>query len=581
MTSSRQKPVRALSLLAALLLIALSLAFMVPSASASTQPSPSASTKPSPSASTKPSSTGSAKPSPKPSATAEAPDLNDLTPVVSKAGFTHPGVFDSLDNLTISKQHVLAGDAPWADSFTQLSKSEHITRKAPDFKRFGSAKASDPLKKTCSAKDRDGCITVCGSFNKDPNVGCDDQRADSRAVNALALMYWYTGDEKYAQRAVAILNAYSKHFAGNTGSNGPLMTAWMAAQMVRGAELLRYTYTPTSPKHQFDVDGFSKMLRKRIVPTLTDFDYGRLNGNWKLSAAEGLMNVGVFLDDRGLYNKALKMWRERVESYVYLSTDGELPATPENAAKMYRTPTDLRCQWLAGRADACQNEPKSDPGVRFQNGQNQESCRDFGHASMGLGGIINTAETAWIQGDDLYGEQQPRIVAGVLYTVQIAQNYSSRGWPAGFCAGSDDLSENLSLVELPVNTVFNAYSIRKGVKLPAISIPGYPAPTTGSDPLGDFIANDERTTGYVGNVTSWDDLTHHLASVPYTPRKTDADDKRDAEVTPSPSPTPSASADSGVDLLRVGTSVFAIIGLVATLWVLYRIGTWLVSRRRE
>src|SRR5690606_15863865 len=117
----------------------------------------------------------------------------------------------------------------------------------------------------------------------------------------------------------------------------------------------------------------------------------------------------------------------------------------------------------------CRSSPVKDTGIRFQNGQAQESCRDLGHTAMGLGGIINTAETAWIQGDDLYGEEQERIITGTLYHVQIAQNHGTRGWPAGFCAGAEELSTNLSLSELPLDTLYNAYAVRKETKMPAIS----------------------------------------------------------------------------------------------------------------
>lgn len=35
----------------------------------------------------------------------------------------------------------------------------------------------------------------------------------------------------------------------------------------------------------------------------------------------------------------------------------------------------------------------------------QETCRDLGHAQMGIAGMINGAETAYIQGVDLYRTQ--------------------------------------------------------------------------------------------------------------------------------------------------------------------------------
>nr|WP_239528629.1 alginate lyase family protein [Microbacterium esteraromaticum] len=503
----------------------------------------------------------------------ETPARDGLQPVVSSAGFTHPGVFNSLENLTATKKHIVAGDSPWAESFEQLTSSPYAKRGAPDFTSFGSASA--PTAKTCGADDRGGCISVCGSFNKNPDVGCADQQADGRAVYAQALAYFYTGDERYAQRAVAILNAYSARFAGSRGSNGPLMTAWTAGQMVRGAELIRYSYTPSSKKHEFDVTAFGTMLRKVFVPTLTTFDYGRFNGNWKLSAAEGLIGIAVFLDDRRLYDRALAMWRERVESYVYLSTDGELPVAPASAAGLYRTPTALRCQWLDGKAKGCQTDPPTDPGIRFQNGQVQESCRDFGHASMGLGAIVNTAETAWIQGDDLYAEQQARIISGVLYAVQVSLNHETRGWPASFCGGTDDLDPSLSLVELPAHAVYNAYAIRKGAEMPAISIPGYPAPERGSDPLADFIAAQGSVRGYAGNVTAWDAVTHSLASAggPSGTATPAPDQKNADDATPSAEDAPAMPLD-------VVTSAFALVGVIATIVVLVWIAWRLVRRRR-
>lgn len=504
----------------------------------------------------------------------EVPTLDELQPVVSSAGFTHPGVFNSLENLTSTKKHVVDGDEPWAGSFERLVTSPYAKRAAPDFARFGSASASDPTAKKCASDDRGGCVSVCGSFNTKPDVGCADQQADGRAVYAQSLAYFYTGDERYAQRAVAILNAYSARFKGSEGSNGPLMTAWTAGQMVRGAELIRYTYKPSSKRHQLDVKAFGTMLRKAFVPTLTSFDYGRYNGNWKLSAAEGLISIAVFLDDRALYDRALAMWRERTEAYVYLSTDGELPAAPVSDAGLYRTPTDLRCQWLDAKAEACQTVPRKDPGIRFQNGQVQESCRDFGHASMGLGGIINTAETAWIQGDDLYGEQQTRIITGVLYAVQVSLNHKTRGWPAAFCAGTEDLDPSLSLVELPANAVYNAYTARKGVEMQAISIPGYPAPRRGSDPLADFIAAKGSATGYAGNVTAWDAVTHNMTSAPAA----------SPTAAPAPDQTDAVDATPDVDgaLMPVGTatSVFALIGVIATV-VLLVWTAWRLARRRR
>ena len=41
-----------------------------------------------------------------------------------------------------------------------------------------------------------------------------------------------------------------------------------------------------------------------------------------------------------------------------------------------------------------------------------ETCRDLGHVQLGYATLVNTAETAWQQGVDLYGEEQDRLIAG-------------------------------------------------------------------------------------------------------------------------------------------------------------------------
>ncbi|MBD3942550.1 alginate lyase family protein [Microbacterium sp. NEAU-LLC] len=503
-------------------------------------PSPTATSKakatPTPTA--KPKATSKASPTPTPTAEPEPdtePSPDAVKPVVSSAGFTHPGVFDSLDSLETSRKHLFAGDKPWTTIFQQLVSSPYVARDAPDFSDFASAGAVDPLSSRCSLKDGAGCVTYCGSFNV-PDVGCTDARMDARAVYAQALMFWYTGNAGYAQRAIAILNAYAQHFRGNTGSNGPLMTAWIGETMLRGAEILRYTYTPQKGDEAFDVEGFSAMLRTTAVPMLSTFDYGPYNGNWKLSATDSLMNIAVFLDDRDLYNRALAMWREAVPAYVYLSEDGRVPASPVTGTGQYQSRTDLSCFWLANKVAPCQTDPKTDPHFGFQNGQSQESCRDFGHTALGLGAMINAAETASIQGDDLYAEQQERIMSGVLYAAQVALTYKTEGWPRGFCDGATDLTTNLLLANLPAEVVYNAYVVRKGVPFSAIKIRGYGAKYPKNDPLAAFIADRRVDSNPVGDVSAWEGLTHRLADKPVPAVKF-----TEQAPTPTPTPTPTRS----------------------------------------
>ena len=50
--------------------------------------------------------------------------------------------------------------------------------------------------------------------------------ADFEAAYTQSLLWYITGDETYAQAAIAILNGWSAVLKNHTGSNGPLQAAW-------------------------------------------------------------------------------------------------------------------------------------------------------------------------------------------------------------------------------------------------------------------------------------------------------------------------------------------------------------------
>ena len=56
-------------------------------------------------------------------------------------------------------------------------------------------------------------------------------------------------------------------------------------------------------------------------------------------------------------------------------------------------------------------------------GLQQETLRDFSHMAFGLGAMANAAETARIQGVDLYGEERERIVAGFELNARYLNEY--------------------------------------------------------------------------------------------------------------------------------------------------------------
>ena len=179
---------------------------------------------------------------------------------------------------------------------------------------------------------------------------------------------------------------------------------------------------------------FTNMLNNVFEPTIVAGD-GNSNGNWELAMADGLVSIGVFTDNRGVFNTGLAMWRARVPAYIYLSTDNGgsgQPVPPPGG--LYNNPTALTCYWLG--AGAVSHTCTVPTGFRYYDGMTQETCRDMSHPIIGLESMVNAAETARLQGVDLYGEQKQRIAAAYEYAGAFDNQYLTSGaWPAMPCGG--------------------------------------------------------------------------------------------------------------------------------------------------
>jgi hypothetical protein len=104
-----------------------------------------------------------------------------------------------------------------------------------------------------------------------------------------------------------------------------------------------------------------------------------------LEAAQG---IAVFLDNGTAYDTAMSKFMGRVPAYVYLTSDGSCPkAAPGSGLND------------CGSIESYWQNQDSYP----ENGIAQETCRDFVHTGYGISSISHVAETARIQGNDLYG----------------------------------------------------------------------------------------------------------------------------------------------------------------------------------
>jgi hypothetical protein len=124
---------------------------------------------------------------------------------------------------------------------------------------------------------------------------------DARHSYALALMWYYSGNTKYLNRAIYILDAWSAKLRAHNNSNAPLQAAWASEFFTKAAEIVRHTSTAWPAA---SIDRFSNMLKTAFLPLIYDGN-GWSNGNWELSMANGVISIGVFLDNTTIFNKGI------------------------------------------------------------------------------------------------------------------------------------------------------------------------------------------------------------------------------------------------------------------------------------
>jgi hypothetical protein len=349
--------------------------------------------------------------------------------------FRHPGVLVNRAQLEFVRAKIAAGKEPWKAAFE-------------------AAKASPLGDLAYAPKPRAVC--ECGP-RSNPDLGCKDEQRDSEAAYTQALLWFMTTNKVYAENAIKIMNAWSYTLTGGHKlANGPVQAAWCAEVWPRAAEIIRYSDAGWSAE---DIAQFRKMLATQYVPSIIGGSCE--NGNKEICMSEALINIGVFNDDRAIFDAGIKMWRGRAPALIYLTTDGPTPVKAAN----------------------CQDMPiwgNKGYTTKLVDGLLQETCRDSGHANMALAGMVNAAETARQQGIDLYAEQGKRIMAALEFQSQF------------LAPNNAPVPENLEFKLHPTwEVAYNHFHNRLGQSLPKIAA----------------VLPTNRPTG-VNHHMVWETLTH-------------------------------------------------------------------------
>ncbi|HEX3357500.1 MAG TPA: alginate lyase family protein [Tepidisphaeraceae bacterium] len=262
--------------------------------------------------------------------------------------FVHPGLLNSKDDLARMKAAVAAKEEPIYSGYEAFAK--HVE-----------SQANYTMKGPRESVGR-------GQGWTGPAQGIYD--ADANAAYQCAIMWCITGDKAYAEKSKQILNAWSSTLKTIGGRDAVLGAGLGPFKMVCAAEIIRHSDAGWSDA---DIKQTEKCFKEAVYPVIQDFS-PFANGNWDTAAIKTVMAIGVFCNDRDIYERGLRY-------YVNGAGNGRLTYYVINEA-----------------------------------GECQETGRDSQHSQLGMAHLADASEVAWNQGLNLYGYADNRLLKGFEYT---------------------------------------------------------------------------------------------------------------------------------------------------------------------
>ncbi|HVY40129.1 MAG TPA: alginate lyase family protein [Polyangia bacterium] len=276
--------------------------------------------------------------------------------------FVHPGLLHGDADFARMKAKVDAGAEPWLSGWQKLTANAHAQL----------TWTARPVAMVYRGADGTHPENYAQLFN------------DAAAAYALAVRWKVSGDARYADKAAEILDDWAAVLVGIGGTSDKFLAAGLYGyQLANAAEILRtYEGWPAASFARFKA-----MMLAVFYPMSHDFLLHH-NGacishywaNWDLCNMDAVLAIGVLVDDRAVYDEAV----------TYFKTG-------------------------AGNGAIANAVVTIQPGGL---GQWQESGRDQGHNTLGIGLMGAFCEMAWKQGDDLYGYDDNRFLAGAEYVAK-------------------------------------------------------------------------------------------------------------------------------------------------------------------
>jgi parallel beta-helix repeat protein len=304
--------------------------------------------------------------------------------------FVHPGIDQTSADLDYMRKRVLAGEQPWKDAFDRMKAAADLGYEVKPFAHV-----------------------VRGPYGK-PNIGGNDLSKSSDLAYNCALLWYITGEKKYAEKAIETLNAWSPVLWDFDYNDAKLLAGWTGYKLCNAAEILRYTPSGWQPK---DIERFSEMLMTVYYP-LMRFYYPQANGNWDGAIIHSILAMAIFTDNREIFDNG-------IDHFLHAPVNGSL------------------LKYI------------------YPSGQCQESMRDQAHVQLGLGEFAGAAQVAWTQGVDLFSVAINRLALGYEYTAQFLLGKTPH------CYGK--ISERAKELRDDYECVYRHY-LSQGIELPYTKI---------------------------------------------------------------------------------------------------------------
>ncbi|MER7175345.1 alginate lyase family protein [Streptomyces mesophilus] len=356
----------------------------------------------------------------------------------------HPGALLDRGRLDFVRARVRAGEEPYASAFDAMRASRYAS-----LWYF----VQPQTEVVCPPGDR-------------PGHGCVQEREDAIAAYTHALMWAVTREQAHARKALEIMDLWSGALRSHSAGNSGLQAAWAGSVWARAGEIMRYVHKGWPDEN---VARFDRMLREVYLPQVAGGSLGR-NGNWDLVMADAAASIGVFLDDRAVFERAVARVRQRAPAYFYLRSDGPRPKSPPGG--LVDTDEELTRYWFGQR--------------KFVDGLAQETCRNFEHVGYAIAATAHVAETARVQGVDLYEDVAERLRAALELHAQYQVGEVEAG-PEWLCGGRLTLTMGPD-AEVALNHLQN----RLGLRLPHAR----------------RLAGEMRPAGTDNLFVAWETLTH-------------------------------------------------------------------------